>query len=248
MDCQFSRTELLLGKENMMKLYSSKVAVFGIGGVGSFAAEALARSGLGSIVLIDYDIIDISNLNRQIHANFNTIGLKKVEVMKERLLSINPNMDIKIFDECYTNENKNLLLTSDYDYVIDAIDMVSSKINLVENCNIMNIPVISCMGAGNKLDPTMFKIGDIYETNTCPLAKVMRRELRKKGIDKLKVVWSMEKPIKSNFEVEGIRKAVPGSVAFVPSVAGLILASEVIKDLAFGGEFCGANRLCKKDL
>ncbi|NMB33318.1 MAG: tRNA threonylcarbamoyladenosine dehydratase [Clostridium sp.] len=242
MDNQFSRTELLLGRESMIKLRNSKVAVFGVGGVGSYAAEALARSGLGSIVLIDYDIIDISNLNRQIHANFKTIGLKKVEVMKERLLDINPNMDIEIFDEMYTSENKNQLLSNSYDYVIDAIDMISSKINLIENCNMMNIPIISSMGAGNKLDPTMFQIGDIYETNTCPLAKVMRRELRKKGIESLKVVWSKEKPIKPNFQIEGV-KIVPGSVAYVPSVCGLIIASEVIRDL-IGGEFSGTNRLC----
>ena len=246
MNDQFSRTKLLLGKESMIKLKSSRVAVFGVGGVGSYAAEALVRSGLGNIVLIDYDIIDISNLNRQIHANFRTIGLKKVEVMKDRILDINPNINIEIFDEMYTNENKNHLLSNSYDYVIDAIDMVSAKINLIENCNMMNIPIISAMGAGNKLDPTMFKIGDIYETNTCPLAKVMRKELRKRGIESLKVVWSNEKPIKPNFETEST-KIVPGSVAYVPSVCGLIIASEVIKDL-IGGELSGADRLCEKDI
>lgn len=232
---QFSRTQSLLGKENMIKLNNAKVAVFGIGGVGSFAAEALGRSGLGSIVLVDYDIIDISNLNRQIHANFETIGHKKVVAMKNRLLSINPKMNIEIYDEIYTEKN-NYLLNRDYDYVIDAIDMVSSKINLIENCKNMNIPIISSMGAGNKLDPTMFQISDIYETHTCPLAKIMRRELRRKGIDKLKVVWSKEKPIKTNKEIEGLRKSVPGSVAYVPSVCGLIIASEVIKDITVGGE------------
>ena len=242
MNDQFSRTELLLGRESMIKLKDSKVAVFGVGGVGSYAAEALARSGLGSMVLIDYDTIDISNLNRQIHANFKTIGLKKVEVMKNRILDINPNINVEIFDEKYTDENKYSLLNNSYDYVIDAIDMVSSKINLIENCTMMNIPIISSMGAGNKLDPTMFQVGDIYETNICPLAKVMRRELRKRGIKSLKVVWSNEKPIKPNIETESIKK-VTGSVAYVPSVCGLIMASEVIKDL-IGGGFSGTNRLC----
>ena len=242
MNEQFIRTELLLGRENIEKLNKAKVAVFGIGGVGSYAAEALTRSGVSSIVLIDYDIIDISNINRQVHANFKTIGLKKVEVMRERLLDINPNMDIEIYYEMYTEENKEKLLQDDYDYVVDAIDMVSSKINLIESCNEMNIPIISAMGAGNKLDPTMLQIGDIYETNTCPLAKVMRKELRKRNIESLKVVWSKEKPIKPNSKLEG-RKVSPGSVAYVPSVCGLIIASEVIRDL-IGGEFYGANRLC----
>jgi tRNA A37 threonylcarbamoyladenosine dehydratase len=231
---QFSRTEILLGNENMVKLYNSKVAIFGIGGVGSFAAEALTRSGIGNIILIDYDIIDISNLNRQIHADFNTIGQKKVIAMKNRLLNINKELNIKVYDEMYTEENTHLL-NKDYDYVIDAIDMVSAKISLIENCNAMGIRIISAMGAGNKLDPTQFQISDIYETNTCPLAKIMRKELRKRNIEKLKVVWSKEKPIKVNLEVEGIRKSVPGSVAYVPSVCGLILAGEVIKDL-IGGE------------
>ena len=236
MEGQFSRTELLLGKEGMEKLKKSKVAIFGIGGVGSFASEALIRSGLGNIVLIDYDIIDISNLNRQIHATSKTIGLSKVEVMKDRLLEINPYINITVVNECYTNENKDRLLNLDYDYIIDAIDMVSSKISLIESSKALNIPIISSMGAGNKLNPTMLQVGDIYETDTCPLAKVMRKELRKRGISNLKVVWSREKPIKVNLEKDNIRKSISGSVAFVPSVAGLILASEVIKDLVFGGD------------
>ncbi|NLW22773.1 MAG: tRNA threonylcarbamoyladenosine dehydratase [Tissierellia bacterium] len=235
MDNRFIRTELLLGKEGMDILSRSKVAVFGIGGVGSFTCEALVRSGLGEIVLVDYDIIDVTNINRQIHATSKTVGLKKVEVMKERLLDINPELKVVIFDEKYSEANKDRLLSTDYNYVVDAIDMVSSKISLIENCKKLNIPIISAMGAGNKLDPTQFRVGDIYDTNTCPLAKVMRNELRKRGINNLKVVWSTERPIKANLEKEGIRKAVPGSVSFVPPVAGLILASEVIKDLVFGG-------------
>ena len=231
---QFSRTEILLGKENMEKLYNSKVAVFGIGGVGSFASEALVRSGLGNIVLIDYDIIDISNINRQIHADFTTIGQKKVLAMKNRLLDINPDLNIVVHDQMFTKESI-YLLTEDYDYIIDAIDMVSSKISLIENAKAMNIKIISAMGAGNKLNPTLFEVSDIYKTNTCPLAKVMRRELRKRNIDSLKVVWSKEKPIKTSLEAEGLRKSIPGSTAFVPSTCGLILAGEVVKDL-IGGE------------
>ncbi|MBC8588667.1 tRNA threonylcarbamoyladenosine dehydratase [Paratissierella segnis] len=227
----FERTELLLGIEEMKKLQNSEVAVFGIGGVGSFSAEALVRSGLGKIVLVDYDIIDITNINRQIHATIKTVGLSKVEVMKERLLDINPDLEIKVFNEKYTEETKDLLLSSDYDYVIDAIDMISAKIDLINTCKTMGISIISSMGAGNKLDPTSFEIKDIYSTKVCPLAKVMRRELKKRGIKDLKVVCSEETPKKINIGDKEIRKATPGSIAFVPSVVGLILASEVIKDL-----------------
>ena len=241
---QFSRTELLLGARAMETLDKSKIAVFGIGGVGSFASEALVRSGLGNIILIDYDIIDISNINRQIHATTKTIGLPKVDVMKSRLLEINQDLNITTYNQCYSEEKGQNFLSSDWDYVIDAIDMVSSKLSLIENCKAMDIPIISCMGAGNKLDPTMFQVGDIYETNTCPLAKVMRKELKKRGIKDLKVVWSREKPIKINVEKDNVRKSVPGSVSFVPSVAGLILASEVIKDLVYGGDLRGTNRIC----
>ncbi|MCF6465803.1 tRNA threonylcarbamoyladenosine dehydratase [Clostridium sp. Cult2] len=235
MDSRFSRTELLLGKKGMKILNKSKVAVFGIGGVGSFASEALVRSGLGEIIIVDYDIIDVTNINRQIHATSKTVDLPKVEVMKDRLLEINPNLNIVAINDIYKDENKDRLLSLDYNYVIDAIDMISAKVNLIENCKRLNIPIISCMGAGNKLNPTMLQVGDIYSTNTCPLAKVMRNELRKRNIKDLKVVWSKEKPIKVNLEKENTRKAVPGSVSFVPSVAGLILASEVVKDLVFGG-------------
>lgn len=236
MDNRFIRTELLLGKEGMEKLKNSKVAVFGIGGVGSFACEALVRSGLGKIILVDYDIIDISNINRQIHATSSTVGLPKVEVMKKRLLEINPELDIEVYQEKYNDETREKLISTDYDYVIDAIDMITSKIDLITTCKEKNIPIISSMGAGNKLNPTLLEVGDIYSTHTCPLAKVMRRELKRRNIKELKVVWSKEKPKKVNLEKPGVRKAVPGSVSFVPSVAGLILASEVVKDLVFGGE------------
>lgn len=236
MDNRFIRTELLLGKEGMIKLKKSTVAVFGIGGVGSFATEALVRSGLGKIILIDYDIIDISNINRQIHATSSTVGLPKVEVMKKRLLDINPELNIEVYKEKYNSETRDKLISTDYDYVIDAIDMITSKIDLITTCKEKNIPIISSMGAGNKLNPTLLEVGDIYSTHTCPLAKVMRRELKKRNIKDLKVVWSKEKPLSVNLEKPGVRKAVPGSISFVPSVAGLILASEIVKDLVFGGE------------
>lgn len=236
MDNRFERTELLLGKEGMEKLKKSTVAVFGIGGVGSFTSEALVRAGLGKIILIDYDIIDITNINRQIHATSKTVGLVKVEVMKERLLAVNPELKIEIYREKYNEKNREKLISTAYDYVVDAIDMVTAKIDLITTCKEKNIPIISSMGAGNKLNPTLLEVGDIYSTHTCPLAKVMRRELKRRNIKELKVVWSKEKPIKVNLEKAGVRKAVPGSVSFVPSVAGLILASEVVKDLVFGGE------------
>ncbi len=173
MDNRFIRTELLLGKEGMIKLKNSTVAVFGIGGVGSFACEALVRSGLGKIILVDYDIIDISNINRQIHATSSTVGLPKVEVMKKRLLEINPELDIEVYQEKYNDETREKLISTDYDYVIDAIDMITSKIDLITTCKEKNIPIISSMGAGNKLNPTLLEVGDIYSTHTCPLAKVM---------------------------------------------------------------------------
>lgn len=227
----FERTGLLLGMEGMEKLQNSEVAVFGVGGVGSFSAEALVRSGLGKIILIDYDIIDITNINRQIHATMKTVGLLKVEVMKERLLDINPNLEIKVFNQKYTEETRDILLSKDYDYVIDAIDMISAKIDLINTCKTMGISIISSMGAGNKLNPTSFEVKDIYSTRVCPLAKVMRHELKKRGVKDLKVVCSEEVPLKINIGDKDIRKATPGSVAFIPSVVGLILASEVIKDL-----------------
>ncbi|MBC8590425.1 tRNA threonylcarbamoyladenosine dehydratase [Wansuia hejianensis] len=231
MNNQFTRTEALIGKKAMEILSDSTVAIFGIGGVGSFTAEALIRSGLGKIILIDYDIIDISNINRQIHATFKTIGQPKVIAMKDRLLDINPNLNVVVHNTKYNLDSKQFLLNKDYDYVVDAIDMVSSKVDLIVSAQKMGIPVISSMGAGNKLSPTMFKIGDIYDTKICPLAKVMRNQLRKKGVKDLKVVWSEETPLKVNLGETNLRKAVPGSISFVPSTAGLIIASEVIKDL-----------------
>lgn len=227
----FIRSELLLGSKGMDKLSKSTVAIFGIGGVGSFTAEALVRTGLGRIVLIDYDIIDITNINRQIQATRKTVGLPKVEAMKERILDINPDIDVVIHRKKYNIETKEELLSQSYDYVVDAIDMVSSKIDLILQCKKRKTPIISSMGAGNKLNPTMFKVEDIYSTKVCPLAKVMRRELRKRNIDDLKVVYSEEVPLIVNLETEDLRKAVPGSIGFVPPVVGLIIASEVVKDI-----------------
>lgn len=218
----FDRTKLLLGKENIERLKRKHVAVFGIGGVGSYACEALARSGIENMTIIDYDIIDITNINRQIHANFNTLGKQKIAVMKKRILAINPDMSVKTYNECFNKDNKESIFKKDYDYVIDAIDMVSSKVELIVESKRRRIPIISAMGAANKLNPTRLKVGDIYDTHTCPLAKVMRRKLRQKKIDSLKVVWSDERPIST----KGL-----GTVPFVPPVSGLIIASEVIKDL-----------------
>ena len=232
MGSPFYRSELVLGAEGMERLAKSKVAVFGIGGVGSFAAEVLVRTGLGEIILIDYDIIDITNINRQIHATSKTVGMYKVEVMRDRLLDINPNLKVTIYKEKYNVDTKGELLSPKYDYVIDAIDMVSSKIDLILECKRMEIPIISSMGAGNKLNPTMFQVGDIHSTKICPLAKVMRAELRKRNVEDVKVVWSEEVPKKINLERSDLRKAVPGSIGFVPSVVGLIIGSEVIKDIA----------------
>lgn len=228
----FERSELVLGSEGMEKLSNSTVAVFGIGGVGSFTAEVLVRTGLGKIILIDYDIIDITNINRQIHATRKTVGKFKVDVMKERLLDINPDLDIIVYKEKYNSDTKEMLISPEYDYVVDAIDMVSSKIDLIIECKKLNIPVISSMGAGNKLDPTKFKVGDIHSTKMCPLAKVMRTELRRRKVEDVKVVWSEEIPKKINLEKSNLRKAVPGSIGFVPSVVGIIIGSEVIKDIA----------------
>lgn len=231
MENPFMRSELLLGREAMNKLSKSTVAVFGIGGVGSFVAEALVRTGLGRIILIDYGIIDITNINRQIHAIRSTVGLSKVETMKNRILEINPNIDIVVYDKKYSLETKNQFIFENYDYVVDAIDMVSSKLDLICECKKRNIPIISSMGAGNKLNPTMLKVEDIYSTKVCPLARVMRRELKKRNIKELKVVYSEEIPLIVNLESKDLRKSIPGSVVFVPPVVGLIIASEVVKDI-----------------
>ena len=224
----FSREERLIGKENVEKLNKSKVAVFGIGGVGSFVVEGLARAGIGKFLLVDNDTVDITNINRQIHANITTIGKNKVDVMKERILNINPQAEVDISTEFFMPGSK--LVDNSLDYIVDAIDTVTGKIELVCRANELNIPIISAMGTGNKLDPTKFEVADIYKTSVCPLAKVMRKELRARGIEKLKVVYSKEEPIKPN---DGDYKT-PASISFVPSVAGLIIAGEVIKDIING--------------
>ncbi|WMJ23895.1 tRNA threonylcarbamoyladenosine dehydratase [Paludicola sp. MB14-C6] len=245
---EFSRTELLLGQKAMQKLKDSTVAVFGVGGVGSYTVEALARSGVGHLVLIDDDKVCLTNINRQLIATRKTVGKNKVEVMQDRILEINPNAKVTIFQAFYTKDNADEFHYSDWSYIVDAIDTVSSKLLLVEKAKEYNVPIMSSMGAGNKLDPTKFEVADIFKTSVCPLARVMRYELRKRGIKKLKVVYSKEEAL-TPIETESNscnshcicppdtarkctkRRQVPGSVAFVPSVAGLIIAGEVIKDL-----------------
>ena len=233
---QFSRTELLIGEEGVQKLQNAKVAIFGIGGVGSYVVEGLARAGIGNFILVDKDKVDASNINRQIIATHKTIGRPKVEVSKERILDINPNANVEIYQEFFM-PNSEEILNDTIDYVVDAVDTITAKIELVVRADKLNIPIISCMGTGNKLDPTKFEVTDIYKTNICPLAKVMRKELKSKGIEKLKVVYSKEEPIKPNCKPEEIKKdnsnkkQIPGSISFVPSVAGLIIAGEVIKDI-----------------
>ncbi len=224
---QFSRTELLIGKEGIEKLKKAKVAVFGIGGVGSFVVEGLVRAGIGNFVLVDKDIVDITNLNRQIIATRKTVGKPKVEVAKERILEINPDTNVEIHQEFFMPDSEEIL-DNTIDYVVDAVDTVTAKIELVIRANKLNIPIISSMGTGNKLDPTKFGVTDIYKTSVCPLAKVMRKELKNRGIKKLKVVYSKEEPIKTNIIQQ---KPIPASISFVPSVAGLIIAGEVIKDI-----------------
>lgn len=230
---QFVRTELLLGKENIKKLSDAHIAVFGVGGVGGYVVEALARSGVGTLDLIDNDVVCESNINRQIIATYDTIGMSKVEAAKKRVLSINPDICVNTFNTFYLPENKSQFDFKSYSYVVDAIDTVTGKIALVEQAKEADVPIISSMGAGNKINPAMFEVADIYETSICPLAKVMRRELKKRGINKLKVVYSKEQPLKPLFETneETNRRSTPGSVAFVPSVVGLIIAGEIVKDI-----------------
>lgn len=287
---QFARTELLLGREAMERLEKSRVAVFGVGGVGGYVCEALVRSGIGAFDLVDNDKVSLTNLNRQIIATWKTLGRSKVEVMRERILEINPEAEVRIHDCFFLPENADAFPFEDYDYVVDAVDTVTAKIALVMRAQEKNVPIISSMGAGNKLDATAFRVADIYETKVCPLAKVMRRELKKRGVERLKVVYSEEVPVRLNAagaedglgcaqensnsnrdigdiaeicesgqqkhigeniggtgvrkdgndddarpdlsERDAVRRSIPGSVAFVPSVAGLIIAGEVIKDLA----------------
>ena len=231
---QFSRTELLIGKEALEKLNKSKVAVFGIGGVGSYVVEGLARSGVGNFILVDNDDVAFSNINRQIIATTKTVGKSKVEVAKDRILEINPEANVEIYKEFFMPETEGIIDES-ITYIVDAIDTVTAKIELVMRANKLNIPIISSMGTGNKLDPTKFEITDIHKTSVCPLAKVMRRELKDRGIKKLKVIYSKEEPVKINCDISNEEntnnKRVPASISFVPSVAGLIIAGEVIKDI-----------------
>lgn len=222
-----NRTEYLIGQENIEKLKNAHVAIFGLGGVGSYAVEALARSGIGHLTLVDKDIVDITNINRQLIADTTTVDKPKVDVTEERLLKINPNLEVITYQTFYDSTKAEKFFSTSYDYIIDAIDTISSKLSLVEETYKRHIPIISCMGTGNKLDPTMFEVSDITKTSVCPLAKVMRKELKELGIPHLKVVYSKEIP--QRFDEDN--KQTPASISFVPSVAGLILAGEVIKDL-----------------
>lgn len=233
MENQWIRTELLLGEEAVERLKNSRVAVFGVGGIGGYVAEALVRTGVGTFDLIDKDTVSVSNINRQIIATHSTVGRVKVEVMKERILEINPEAEVHIHKCFFLPENASEFDFSKYSYVVDAVDTVTAKIELVMQAQKAGVPIISSMGAGNKLDPSKFEVTDIYKTSVCPLARVMRRELKKRDVKHLKVVYSTEKALEPKFDLsekEG-RRAVPGSVAFVPSAAGLIAAGEVINDL-----------------
>ena len=226
MENQFQRTEILIGKENLEKLKQCRVAIFGIGGVGSYVAEGLVRAGVYKFILIDNDKIDITNINRQIHATYKTIGKYKVEEMKKRMQEINPNAEIKIIKEFVTENNIEEILNEKIDYIIDAIDTVKSKLEIIKKAKQKNIPIISSMGTANKLDPTKLEITDIYKTSVCPLAKVIRKKLRQLEINDLKIVYSTEKPLQI-----AEQKSNLGSISYVPSVAGLIIASEVVKDI-----------------
>lgn len=245
---EFSRTELLIGKQALAKLKNSRVAVFGIGGVGTYVVEGLVRAGVGKLVLVDDDCICLTNINRQLHATRKTVGRSKVEVMRERILEINPAVEVEIFQEFYLPDNPRELLRADYDYVVDAIDTMTGKIALVVNAQKLGVPVISSMGAGNKLEASGFKVADIYKTTSCPLARIMRKELRERGIKALKVVYSEEIPLEPQESDDTScanhcvcppgttrkctsRRKIPGSISFVPAVCGLIIAGEVVKDL-----------------
>ena len=245
---EFSRTELLIGKTGLEKLRNSSVAIFGIGGVGTYAVEALARAGVGILILIDDDCICLTNINRQLHATHASIGQAKVEAMRARVLSINPRCNVQIFQRFYLPELAEELVKAQYSYIIDAIDTMSAKLSLVVEAKQRSIPIISSMGAGNKLDAAAFKVADVYDTVNCPLARIMRKELRKLGVEKLKVVYSEEMPLptleteQSSCAMSCIcpsgttrkcttRRKIPGSISFVPAVVGLIIAGEVVKDL-----------------
>lgn len=245
---QFSRTQLLLGEDAMERLKNARVAVFGVGGVGGYVCEALVRSGVGAFDLIDDDKVCLTNINRQIIATRKTVGQYKAEVMRDRMLEINPDVKVNIYKCFFLPENADDFPFSEYDYVVDAVDTVTAKIELVMKCQEAGVPIISSMGAGNKIEASAFKVADIYKTKMCPLAKVMRRELKKRGVKKLKVVYSEEKPIRPLEDMSiscrtncicppgaqhkcTERRDIPGSLAFVPSVAGLIIAGEIVKDL-----------------
>ena len=239
MNTQFSRTEALLGPEAMEKLYRSHVAIFGVGGVGGYTVEALARSGIGQLTLIDPDDVGLTNINRQILATHENLGQLKVEAAKQRILAINPAAKVTVYPIFYTPETADTVDLRQFDYIVDAIDTVTGKLCLVQRAVEANVPIVSCMGAGNKLDASAFQVADLYETSVCPLARIMRKECRKRGIDRLKVVYSTEEPIAPSLppddpawaELPQGRNALPGSVCFVPAVAGMIIAGEVIKDL-----------------
>jgi tRNA A37 threonylcarbamoyladenosine dehydratase len=242
-----SRTELLIGKDGLDKLRNSKVVILGVGGVGSYTVEALARAGVGKLIIVDDDTVCLTNLNRQVHATYNTISKSKVEVMKERIASINKDCIVITHQVFVTAENVSEIISDDVDYVVDAIDTISAKLGVVEYCYKKDIKIMSSMGTGNKLDPTQFKVADVFKTKVCPLAKVMRHELRKRGVEKLKVVYSEEIPIKPNSDdvvtcktgcvcTGGTKKCaskrqIPGSISFVPPVAGMIIGGEVVRDI-----------------
>ena len=230
MDNQFSRTELLIGSQALDRLAASRVAIFGIGGVGGYVCEALVRSGVGAFDLIDSDSVSLTNLNRQIIATRKTMGRDKVDVMKERILEINPEARVETYKCFFLPDNAHNIPFAEYDYIVDAMDTVTAKIELVMRAREEGIPIISSMGTGNKLDPSAFRITDLYKTNVCPLARVMRRELKKRGVKQLKVLYSEEKPIRVYID-----KSVPGSISFVPATAGLMIGGEVIKDLIAAG-------------
>ena len=239
MEKMFSRTEMLIKKDGLDKLRQAKIAIFGIGGVGSYVLEALVRAGVGNFVLIDGDTVAESNINRQLIATTKTIGRNKVDVAKERVLEINPNANVEIYNEFFLPNSSSNIIDKELTYVIDCVDTVTAKLEIISQCKAKDIPVISSMGTGNKLDPTKFQIADIRKTSVCPLAKVMRKELKNRNITHVKVLFSKEEPIKTVSIInESNKKAIPGSISFVPSVAGLIIAGEVIRDII------GSNQPC----
>ncbi len=226
---QFSRTELLIGKAGVEKLKNAKVAVYGIGGVGSYTAEGLARAGVGHLVLVDFDDVDVTNINRQILALHSTIGKRKIDVMKERILDINPNAKVEIYDQKDIEGGEENLVDESFSYIVDAIDTMTAKLKVIERAYKLGVNIISATSAGNKLDPTRFEVTDIYKTSVCPVCKILRKELKNRGIKKHKVVYSKEEPVKLEEDEE--QKNTLGSISFVPSVAGLIVAGEVVKDI-----------------